>query len=76
MPYHCEKWLKVEGRYCDEDATIHHQGLHRCARHDPLLIPDDCRSCNHMGVRVYPGTPIGQVETCRECGGTGERVRQ
>ena len=27
----------------------------------------DCRDCNGMRVRVYPGTPLGHTEPCRRC---------
>ncbi len=33
---------------------------------------ETCQGCNGQRVRVYPGTPLGHVETCRMCAGRGE----
>lgn len=30
-----------------------------------------CPECDGMRVRVYPGTPLGDVEVCRACAGKG-----
>lgn len=38
---------------------------------DDLHASTVCPECNGGRVRVYPGTAIGQTETCRKCKGSG-----
>jgi hypothetical protein len=34
-------------------------------------LSEPCPECNGQRVRVYPGTPLGETETCRGCGASG-----
>lgn len=47
--------------------NAHEGGIKFYMQHVPRK---QCPSCNGMGVRVYPGTPLGQTETCKHCKGT------